>query len=131
MNSKELHPVSTNSVQYFIVVKNCSTIWRVSSFRISIAGVGTRGALFDPVSMIVTEVLSEVEGGALVPPKSIEASWVKSCLISEVTTGASGSGTVIDSCVSTSRTGSTVRAFSVEASTEISFESVSMIGSSV
>jgi len=35
----------------------------------SIADIGSGGALPNPVSTIVTEVLSEVEGGALVPLK--------------------------------------------------------------
>ena len=52
----------------------------------SITGVDTEGALPDPVSVIAIEILSEVEGGALVPPKNAGTSWVKSCLISEVTT---------------------------------------------
>ena len=59
------------------------------------------GALLDPISMTVIGVLLEVKGGALVPPKSTGASWIRSCLISEVTTGASGFGTVTNSCVAT------------------------------
>ena len=34
-NSKELRPESINSAQYFIVIKNCQTIWRDNSFRMS------------------------------------------------------------------------------------------------
>jgi len=102
----------------------------VSSFKISIAGVSTRRTLPDPVSMIVTEELSEIEGGAIVPPKNTRASWLKSCLISKVTTEALGLGTAIASYVVTSKIGSKVRAFSVEASIRMSFVLVSMIGSS-
>jgi len=53
------------------------------------AGVGTGGTLPDQISTMVTEVLSEIKGGALVPLKSTGVRWVKSCLIFEVTTGAS------------------------------------------
>ena len=81
--------MSTNSVQYFIVVKNFSTIGRVSSSRMSIVGVGTRGTLLDPISTMVIEVLSKIKGCAVVPPRSTGASWVKSYFIFEVTTEAS------------------------------------------
>ena len=58
------------------------------SSRMPIASVGTGRVLLDPVSMIAIETLSKVKGGTLVPPKTAGAGWVKSCLISEVTTRA-------------------------------------------
>ena len=54
------------------MVKNCSTIWSVSSSRMSIVSVSAKGALPGPVSTIATEVLSEVKVGALIPPKVYE-----------------------------------------------------------
>jgi len=54
----------------------------------SITGIGTRGALPDPLYMITIETLSEVEGGTFIPPKSAGAGWAESCLISKVTIGA-------------------------------------------
>ena len=40
----------------------------------SMADVGTEGALPDPVSTMVIEVLSKVKGGTFLPPRSIGAS---------------------------------------------------------
>jgi len=67
MNSKKLRLYGTNSVHYFIVVKNCLTIWRGNSFRMSIAGVDTGKVLPDPVCTIAMETRSEVEGMSTTP----------------------------------------------------------------
>ena len=91
--------MSINSVQYFIVVKNCSTIWTVSSSRMSIASVGTRRAFLDPVSIMVIEVHLETKDSALAPPKSKGANWVRSWFISKVTIGVSGVRVITASCV--------------------------------
>jgi len=74
--------------------------------------------------MTVIRVLSGAEGGALVSPG---VSWIRRCLIYEVTKGASGFGTIISPCVAASRVGFTMKAFSVEASTEMSIAPESMI----
>ena len=95
----------------------------------SIAGDSTIEALPDPVFMIETVVLLEIEGGVLVPLKSTGASSVRSCLISDGTTGALGVGTVMASCVTISRTYFTTRVFYAGAWTELSSALVLVIGS--
>jgi len=98
MNSKGFRPESTNLEQYVIVAKNYSIFWRVSSSKMSIATIATAiGALLGPISTVVIRVLSEVKGGELVPSKNTDARRVRSCLISEVITGASRFETVIGS----------------------------------
>ena len=54
-------------------MKNCLAIWRDNSSKMSIAGVGAKGVLANPVSTFAIETLSAVEGGKLVPPKSVRA----------------------------------------------------------
>ena len=76
---------------------------------------------------MVTEVLSETKDGALAPPKCTGASWVRSCLISEVIIGALGVGVVTSSyVVATSRTGFTLRAIFAGALIELSSTPMSM-----
>ena len=58
--------------------------------KMFIAGVDLDGTLADPVSMTVEGALSEDEGGTLIPSKNMGASLTMSCLLSEVTIGASG-----------------------------------------
>ena len=64
----------------------------------SIESVGVEGTILDPVSMVI-KVLSQINGVALVPPRSTGASLVNSCLISKVTIGASDVTAIIASCV--------------------------------
>jgi len=73
-------------MQYLIVIKNCPTIWRVSSSMISEAGINIGEALLDSVPIMVVVMLSQGGGGALVPPKSTGASWTINSLIFAVTT---------------------------------------------
>ena len=96
----------------------------------SIDGDGTIETLPDPVSTIEMVVLLKVEGGTLVPPKSTGVSSVRSCLISEVTRGASGVKTVMASYVTISKADFTVRVISAGAWTEQSSALVLVTGSS-
>jgi len=89
----------------------------------TVAVVVAAGELLDPVSTTVIGVPSGVEGGHL----SLHVSWVKNCLIFEVTKGASGFRTVMASYIVASRVGLTAKAFSVEASIEMSIALESMI----
>jgi len=94
----------------------------------SIAGGGTIETLPDLVSMIEMAVLLEVKGGALIPLKSMDASSVRSCLISKVTTGVSGVGTVMASYMTISRADFTARVLSAGAWTKLSYALVLVIG---
>jgi len=77
-------------------------------------------------------VLSKIKGGALVPPKSIGASWVRSCLISEVPIGDSGFGAITIFCVvATSKISFTAIVVFTGVLTELSSTPMAMISSSV
>jgi len=80
--------------QFFQDVQNQCQHWRSTSWS----------SLYDR-----DRVLSETRVGALVLPKITRASWVRSYLISKVTTRASWSGAVIAYWVVTSRTHYTMR----------------------